>query len=230
MIEVVQNNIKYKVIEHDIWQQINQNLWERHTFHIFDKFLKANDVYVDIGAWIGTTTLYPACKCRQIHAIEPDPVAFRVLQKNVKLNKLNNVTLHNIAIAGEDQKITMGARELGNSMTNLWAKENCFMIKGLTFDSFINQFDIKPDFIKMDIEGAEEFVLPVAKEYLKEYKPTVLLSLHFKAIENLDPIIDVISIYKNIYDKGGCRATMEKIVARGKKMSLLLLTENNWES
>jgi hypothetical protein len=67
------------------WEKLYAN-WEESTFTIFDRFLNTNSSYLDVGAWIGPTILYGAQKAEHVYAIEPDPVAYQELTRNLQLN------------------------------------------------------------------------------------------------------------------------------------------------
>jgi FkbM family methyltransferase len=53
----------------------------------------------------------------------------------------------------------------------------------ITLDSMINS-DLMPDFIKIDVEGAEEFVLKGGIELLKLKKPVLMIEIHSREIGN----------------------------------------------
>ena len=74
--------------------------WEVHTHKILEKFLDSNHSFIDIGAFIGPTTLYGAFIAKKVYAIEPDPIAFNELKKNVLLNHVlkEKIELHQICI------------------------------------------------------------------------------------------------------------------------------------
>ena len=80
--------------------------WERNTHKIFDKFLDSNHSYIDIGAWIGPTVLYGAQIAKKVYAIEPDPIAFKELEKNGILSKLignvvNDIPLNRVTLKSD---------------------------------------------------------------------------------------------------------------------------------
>jgi len=61
-------------------------------------YLKKDDVFIDIGANIGTTTLEASKKIGidgKIFSFEPNPRIFKFLQGNILLNKCKNVELFN---------------------------------------------------------------------------------------------------------------------------------------
>lgn len=52
------------------------------------------------------------------------------------------------------------------------------VVETITLDTFVKKYKTHPDFIKIDIEGAEHLALSGAISTLKKYKPVVLIELH----------------------------------------------------
>jgi FkbM family methyltransferase len=186
-------------------------VWEPETFKIFDIFLDKNHSYIDLGAWIGPTVLYGCQNAKFCYAVEPDPIAFRYLQKNVELNpKLcSDVKLSNQCITDFSgiTYLTPKSKDGGDSMSSTVFKKSSesWEVKGITFQEFVLENSIKDcNFIKMDIEGGEFLVLPTMQEFLEKEKPTIHLSLHTPLIKNpqvlLKKIYKIISKYDFVYD------------------------------
>lgn len=75
------------------------NLWAvsfRSEINI-RKFFTPCRMFVDVGAHIGKYTVMMAKRCKKVISIEPSPDNFRVLQANIRMNKLRNVQALNIA-------------------------------------------------------------------------------------------------------------------------------------
>lgn len=122
-------------------------------------------VIFDCGANIGMATLffkwlYPGC---EIHAFEPDPETFAVLSENVSRNQLTQVALHNVALVAKSGRFdlftsapgsglssTLAGRSVGSSVRRL-------TVEGNPLSGYVGTKEI--DFLKMDVEGAEEPVL-----------------------------------------------------------------------
>lgn len=41
----------------DFWRLLQAGKWEATTLNVFDRYIDAETVFVDVGAWIGPTTL-----------------------------------------------------------------------------------------------------------------------------------------------------------------------------
>lgn len=198
--------------------------WEPHTHKIMNKFLDSEHSYIDIGAFIGPTVLYGAHIAKKVYAIEPDPIAFKELEKNVSLNpKLKEkIELHQKCIHTSSEKVKFGSMlNGGDSMSSLLFADSktSWIVDGITFDDFISRNNIKDcNFIKMDIEGGEIIVLPAMKNYLKKEKPILYLSMHpcfFKDPKNdTKRIIEILSIYKNIYADDGKKIELKDLLLK----------------
>ena len=76
----------------------NNVFWEKHLHDIFEKFINEKSIVIEGGCHIGTHTLKMALICKHIYAFEPFPTSFELLNNNVKVNKLENVSLSLIHI------------------------------------------------------------------------------------------------------------------------------------
>ncbi len=197
------------------WRNAARGQWEPETYEILDTYLTPDMNYLDIGAWIGSTVLFAAKKCQQVICFEPDPIAYKYLLTNIQLNKFANITSHNIALSnvtGFQQMASLGDT-LGDSMTSLLSQQTndtalSFTAFTLQWDIFISNYPISQiDFIKIDIEGAEFFLLKEIIPYLKQYKPILYLSTHapflakeqrLKAMQELASNLD---FYTNCLDE-----------------------------
>lgn len=201
---------EFRTMREWFWDEMIRNKWEDDTFSIFDHFIDAEHSYIDVGAWIGPTALYGCQIARHCHAIEPDPIAFEELQKNVDLNPAlrDRITLHQLCIGDENGSVRLGNKtHFGNSTSSILhggTDESC-LSPSLTLEEFIRLNDIDDcNFIKLDIEGAETIVLPNIMEYVCKEKPTIHLSLHPMMFDNIEEesktIIESLKIYRNIYN------------------------------
>jgi FkbM family methyltransferase len=102
------------------WAGVEAGRWEPDTFRLLDRLLRRDWRMVDIGAWIGPLTLYAARKARCVDAYECDPVALRVLRRNLTENlDAAKVTVREFALGEEEGFATLYSRALGNSETSL---------------------------------------------------------------------------------------------------------------
>jgi FkbM family methyltransferase len=233
------------------WQEVNRGTWESDTFAIFDRFLDDQHSYIDIGAWIGPTLLYGCQIAKIAYGLEPDPIAYSALEKNINLNKpmTDNVRIQNACIAPRSGEVALGSRGHGGDSTSsllFGKKKTHWTVKAFSFADFIRQNEVCGcNFIKMDIEGGEYQILPTMIEYLAANRPTVHLSLHpcYLKIRSLGwlgrviarvvgtlRIMRCVGFYKHIYDHNGGELSLLRLLwlCRAKISMDIVLTDLEW--
>lgn len=122
-------------------------------------FDKSDPLIIDCGANIGMAILYfkklyPECS---IIAFEPNPHAFKLLEKNVQQNNLKNVRLFNIGLSSQNGTIEFYMSKNKGTLLGSLIKERGgdYQVEVDTqkLSSFLSEQPV--DLIKMDIEGAE---------------------------------------------------------------------------
>jgi FkbM family methyltransferase len=141
------------------------------------------DVVVDVGASFGDTSLYWGKKNAHVYAFEPLTAVFDILAKNVKLNNLENVIqCFNYAL-GTGEELSFS--RIGNMMT--------FLNPNLKIKTYkLDDLNIKPDIIKIDVEGFEMDVLNGSKNTLL-YKPKLIIEVHSKNLK--EQVINFLKYY-----------------------------------
>jgi FkbM family methyltransferase len=140
---------------------------------------------IDIGAHIGYYTLLFA-KCvgsaGQIFSFEPLAGNYALLQKNIGLNDLRQVHALNEAVFSRTGEITITVPDEqpnpGSGSVYLEAGAQNFLVHATTVDAFCQQSSIRPDILKMDVEGAEYEVLRGAKATIDRFRPSMMIELH----------------------------------------------------
>lgn len=84
---------------------VGQAIWRVESDHYFTRMaaFRAGDVAVDVGAHVGVLSIYLAKKYPYItvFAVEPDPINFACLLRNIQLNAVTNVIAVNKAVAAD---------------------------------------------------------------------------------------------------------------------------------
>jgi FkbM family methyltransferase len=128
--------------------------------------LRPNDLFLDVGANIGSYTILAAsvCKARAI-AFEPDPDAARVLRRNIAINHLSSLAdVREAALGGVHGQI---AFTLGLDTMNRVAGPGDQSVQVVPIRRLDDISDAEaPTLIKMDVEGFEEQVLSGASRVL----------------------------------------------------------------
>ena len=185
-ITVIKNKFTFQVIDDDLFHRPKgYDYWGDHfsnsepfVFDTYDKFLNKDKDFLDIGAWIGPNTLYGSILSRSVVSIEPDPVAFLFLEKNIEANKIKNVSLINKAFTSKSEVKIDKNVELDDSMTrvlecDIYGKES---VAGIDMETLLSIGDYS--LMKIDIEGYESVVIPDFEETLIEANIPMILSFH----------------------------------------------------
>lgn len=177
----------HKIFEYSVYCYNYSNL----LYLFVDIFLKntyrfgytgKNPVIIDCGANIGMAILffkklYPGSR---IIAFEPNPFAFQLLEKNISINRINNVVLYNEALSSTEGMVSFFMNDdkgtLIGSLIRERGGDTTFEVKAKKLSDVIA--DINPDLVKMDVEGAEHEIiedlqkagkLSMASQYIIEY-------------------------------------------------------------
>lgn len=145
--------------------------------HVFPK-LPAMDVCLDIGANIGNHALFFSDHFQQVHAFEPHPRLYPLLDYNAAM--ANNVTTYPFGCSSEDGTFHAAAVEGNIGMTSVGRTDGNASIE-LPLKRLDNVDKIKAlpriDFMKIDVEGHEAAVFEGAAELLKKHRPVVALEV-----------------------------------------------------
>jgi len=173
-------------------QYFGTNMQERIEIDHLPKILDNVRRFVDVGASIGQYTFFAneALKDARIVSIEADPLRYQNLAEaasNWEKLSSNQIRVIHAAAADKPGKVEfystpenasgglfvshVGDPEFRGSLQ--WTKTE---VDSVSLDSLFK--DCKPDFVKIDVEGAEYRVLLGAREILKEGNCRFFVEVH----------------------------------------------------
>lgn len=174
----IQGNWMY-IDDRDSLELTKRGVYEYEETQLVKKLVKNDFTVLDIGANIGYFTLILARQAKQVHAFEPEPRNFQILQKNVETNGLKNVTLYNAAVAETAGTCTLHLCDTNRGMHRIyeshWCNEGTVDVQKIKIDDM--NFE-RIDLVKIDVEGAELGVLKGMKQLLGKGKTMVLMEFH----------------------------------------------------
>ncbi len=143
-------------------------------------------VAFDVGANLGAFTCFLAdMGASQVHAFEPIPETYGRLKNNVKLNGLLDRAYLNCLAVGKEQGLATFHIEESSPATNHLAlpgrpsansAASSQLVALVSLDGYCNGQVIQGiDFLKVDVEGMEPYVLQGARALLKERKIAAIL-------------------------------------------------------
>ncbi len=159
---------------------------------------KNYDVFIDIGANIGTYAIMAAKLGMRAVAFEAIPDNLTAMHTNVRLNKLaDKIKILDVGLADRQYEtefvfdtVNTGASHIARSNGN----SNRVKVQMRTFDSLFEQMGIAPSdrvFMKIDVEGMEVEVINGAKQFLSSHQNLLLVleSIHSDA-DNISNALD----------------------------------------
>ena len=149
-----------------------------HEGQYFDKEIVPdikNIRFVDGGGYVGDTASeviknYPDFK--KIYLIEPIPENIRIAKR--ELGEYQNIEFLTCGVS--DKKETLYFNE-EKSFSTIYGKGT----QSVEVDTIDNIVKEKVDYIKLDIEGAEQNAINGAKETIQKYKPVLAVCIYHKA-------------------------------------------------
>jgi len=181
---------KFGDVQYEIDLSIHR-LMAKYFFHthemylerIFDRYLTADSVFVDVGANCGYWSAYALSRLGpggQVHAFEPVPEYFTFLLRLAELNPDYDMNANNVACGAREDRLQMAVvrpstQNFDNFDTNIGSSSICpgFLdhakcitdvveVDVIAFDDYLLDRNIDIDrigLIKIDVEGAESQVL-----------------------------------------------------------------------
>ncbi len=129
--------------------------------------LHSGELFIDVGANIGSYSILAATKGARVIAIEPVPSTFKVLKQNVLLNELDDqIEVMNIGLGSKEENLKFST-EQGTTNHVLNKEENTKQSVKILVRSLDDVLDGRiPKIIKIDVEGFETKVIEGARKTL----------------------------------------------------------------
>lgn len=187
-MEALMNGRSFEVAAEpaDFWGWVKEGRYDRE-WQILSRHLTPEHTFLDLGAWVGSHSLYASWIAKRVVAVEPDPVAYGILIRNAALAEWPIETFE-LAITGQAGTVTLGSGLLGASTTRqnpeagggigAWEPGETCEVPAETLRSFVERLKLEdPLFIKMDVEGSEEEIVEDIEFFLAR-RPTLYLEEH----------------------------------------------------
>lgn len=146
---------------------------ELNVLRTIEDLLNKDSIFVDAGAHIGFFTVRVAKVCRHVYAFEPNPESIEILRKNLELNKITNVTVHEVALGSSRSSTKL---YLGDTTSTLFPRTDrkTIEVEVVPLDEMVEHCDV----IKVDVEGYEGEVVAGAKRLIEKSKPIWVIEHH----------------------------------------------------
>jgi FkbM family methyltransferase len=182
----------------------NWEIREPEVLDWIDGFEK-DCTFFDVGAGFGTETLYAALKSegpKKIVSFDLSLESSFNLAYNIMLNNITNVDQYYLALSDETKLVSfseptqyffVAGRQKYDFLT--------YKTLSISTDKFIEMTNVFPDYIKIDVDGAEQDVIAGMRETIKDIR---LKSVVIEVSEASEAEI------KKVFEKAGFRIDHER--------------------
>jgi FkbM family methyltransferase len=158
-------------------------LFEPNLTYFISSVLKPGDVFIDVGANIGYFTML-AAKCvgasGKVYAIEASPSTYDLLIANLRLNGVKNVEAINMAVTDKECHVRIQSndtRNIGANSVHIVSSGAADSVVGRPLQDIVAPNLGRARFIKIDVEGAENLILPSILDYFVQLdSDTIIVS------------------------------------------------------
>jgi FkbM family methyltransferase len=159
--------------------------FEKNELAFFRNSLRSGQIFLDIGANVGIYTIIASKLVGDgghVYSFEPSKRELEILNHNIKINHLENITVIEKAISAHSGIAQLAMAKDGglNSFADTHRLdqqiETWQTVETISLDEFIQEYSIqKVDFIKIDVEGAEKLVFQGASQFLASDSQAIIL-------------------------------------------------------
>lgn len=212
----------FRVQPHWFWEQFCSG-WEPETFEVIRRFVRTDRAFLDVGCWVGPTTLIAAaCGASRIVSVEANPRTAEHLEGTLKLNPAlrERVEIVNCCIHREDGIVQFGNADGGDATSSASSlRGHGFPVRAMRLTRLMQEHAVTdPSLVKIDIEGAEVFIAADLVELSERRDIAVYLSLHppfWPEMGAPDDLLAAVSRFC-LYDPSGNPIQFDELLARCK--------------
>jgi len=183
--------------------------WENREPEVLDWIdgFEKGCIFFDVGASFGTETLYAALKKegpKKIVSFDLDLESSFNLAYNISLNNITNVDQYFLALSDKLNLISYKCVTQYYYIEGRKQYDNVtYKSMSMSMDQFINMTHIFPDYIKIDVDGAEESIISGMTETVQNKK---LRSVVIEVSDKSEPAI------AKFFQKAGFRSEFERVL------------------
>jgi FkbM family methyltransferase len=157
----------------------SEGFHQKIDIEMLSSLVAPTDAVVDIGAHIGTFTIPFARKARKVYSFEPMSASFAFLQKNIKENGLDNISVYNCAASDAEGALAIEATP--NLAGTVLFKDNKGILPAKRVDDVVPLGE-RVSLIKVDVEGMELLALKGSERIIKKHRPAVFFEVNRDAL------------------------------------------------
>jgi FkbM family methyltransferase len=158
--------------------------YEFHKRLLFERTIPQGSIVFDLGGFTGYYTLLASVlvgPSGRVFVFEPLPRNLRYLKQHLVLNKVNNVSVIEAAVS--DRNGILSFQEGPSSARGRLDEKGDLLVRAISLDEMIESGELAdPQYMKVDVEGAEMKALQGAVKLLERCHPTLFIDTHGKEV------------------------------------------------
>lgn len=160
IIQHINDATRMKIRVNSFDKQALYEVWKLKEYETEYFVIRPGDVIIDIGAHIGTFSVWAAQKAASGHvfAFEPDPENYALLEENKHLNHLTNLHIVNSAVSevrGQAMLFTSDYHNMTHSFFEEGTRDNT-LVDTISLADILQEYGLeRVQYLKIDAEGAE---------------------------------------------------------------------------
>lgn len=209
LLATVPSFIKKRVFDHYkslTWKTLAQSEFDAELL-LLEFLINKDTVFFDIGSNKGEYAYYAEklMPAKNIYLFEPEKKLNRQLKailknchvSDIALSDTRGTHLFKIPVINGVVDNCLSSLEVENKEVNE-TESIVYKVKTDTLDNFTETYNLKPDFIKIDVEGHELSVLKGGENYISTEHPTLIIELEQRHHKD----IQIESIFDSFKNKG----------------------------
>lgn len=157
-------------------ETIGEHAYEPAVTALLAETLRPGCTFLDVGALHGyfSCLVGALCPSSVVHAFEPNPEYFEVLEQNFRANGVRGFA-HRVALSADASDLHFRGRRIVDAST-----PDAIVVRGMRFDDFADKAGFRDAVLKIDVHGAECLVMQGMRKSLRERVAHVFLEVHPK--------------------------------------------------
>lgn len=160
--------------------------YELSKRRVLESVVKSESVVFDVGAHVGFYTLLASVLVGgdrgRVVAFEPAQRNLFYLKEHLRLNNVTNATVIEAVVSDRSEEVSF-KQEQRNTFIGRISSSGNSRVTAVALDDLIRRGQIPiPDYIKIEVEGAEMWALVGARRTLEEDRTTLFLATHGRGV------------------------------------------------
>ncbi len=222
-------NFKLNFTDYSSFLFLFEEIFVRNEYHFETK--RENPLIIDCGSNIGVSLLffkrvYPKS---EIMCFEPSKKLFKILKRNIEINKLENVCALNKAVADFESKTKLYCGENVHAFSldedRSSHVEFCEEVDVICLSKYVKK---KVDLLKLDVEGSENRVLrDLSKNKKLQFISELIIEYHHFSEKEDNKLSEILKILECSSFKYNLRAVSDLPFRKDKFQDILIHAYKN---